>query len=176
MAVNTPKVLSLFLLGLALGCGSGGPDSNGSSSALEMLPRDSGDHCLTWHIGDDWVPEDCFLECPRGGPTAPIAVHFECTEIHIVSCKDLSNVVLDCEDGEHHKFDGLHGQYETFERDGCLIVGAWVKAGNNASGDGPGYGERFDSDLDCDGTGGTGGAGGTGGTGGTAGTGGIVVQ
>jgi hypothetical protein len=26
----------------------------------------------------------------------------------------------------------------------------WVKAGNNASGDGPGYGERFDSDLDCE--------------------------
>jgi hypothetical protein len=25
-----------------------------------------------------------------------------------------------------------------------------VKAGNNKSGDGPGYGKRFDSDLDCE--------------------------
>ena len=36
-------------------------------------------------------------------------------------------------------------------------------AGGNGSGDGPGYGERFDSELDCDDHGGTGGSGGAGG-------------
>ncbi len=54
------------------------------------------------------------LDCPRGGPTAPIAVHFECNEVHVVSCKDLSNVVVEFEDGEHYKYDGLDGHYGTF--------------------------------------------------------------
>jgi hypothetical protein len=90
------------------------------------------------------------LDCPRGGPTAPIAVHFECNEVHVVSCKDLSNVVVEFEDDEHYKYDGLDGHYGTFGAGDRQIVGVWVKAGNNGIGDGPGYGERFDSDLDCD--------------------------
>jgi len=46
-----------------------------------------------------------------------------------------------------------------------VIEGVWVKAGNNGSGDGPGYGERFESDQDdCDGADGTAGDGGAGGT------------
>jgi hypothetical protein len=102
------------------------------------------------------------LDCPRGGSTGPINVDFHCTEIDVVSCKDLSNVVLEYADGSHQKFEGLSGHQGTFagagEHEGAEIVGVWVKAGNNASGDGPGYGERFDSpegiceeELECDG-------------------------
>lgn len=196
---------SLIFLGLLAGCAGSG--TAGSTESLEMLPReggrcetlpcgnenpDEGDskegRCLTWELGDDVIEgddEDCVLECPiPSGPTAPIAVHFDCTQVHVVSCKDLSNVVLEFDDGEHYKFDDLElGNYGTFELDGRIISIAWVKAGNNASGEGPGYGEHFDSDVDpgdCDGTGGTGGMGGNGGTGGGAGgaggAGGIVVQ
>lgn len=201
MLKHTPQALVLlFLLGLAFGCASTGPETGVSGVALEMLPRGAdecedyecsdgphGDRCLDWHIGDDGVAVDCYLDCPRGGPIGAIAVAVddeECTdeawgEIHIVSCKDLSNVVLDCKDGREYKFDGLTGHYDTFSLADCEIVGVWVKAGNNASGDGPGYGEYFDLSDACDGTGGTGGNGGSTGTGGmtgTGGTGGIVVQ
>lgn len=79
-----------------------------------------------------------------------------------MSPKALSNVVVKFADGE--RFAG--------DRE---IVTVWVKAGNNVSGDGPGYGERFEADADCDGNGGTGGTGGTGATSGTGGTGGVIV-
>ena len=183
---------SLFLfLGVLVGCSSNGSGDT-SADALEIVPRDASecvtddcdespdDDCSDWHkTGGD--PEDCSLECPRGGPTGPIAARFECYEVHIVSCKELSNVVVEFKDGEHYKYDGLEGHYGTFGAGDKEIVAVWVKAGNNASGDGPGYGMRFDSDADCGdgGTGGAGGddgmggAGGAGGTGGSAGAGGV---
>jgi hypothetical protein len=128
---------------------------------LELRPRSTA-ACKTYDCGeppgdgscDDWQggeQDDCKLDCPRGGSTGPIAVHFECTEVHVVSCKELSNVVVEFADGEHVKFDGLEGHYGTFGAGDRVIVGVWVKAGNNASGDGPGYGQRFDSALDCGG-------------------------
>ena len=87
------------------------------------------------------------LDCPRGGNTGPIDVAFACSEIVVVSCKDLSNVVLELADGSHVKIEGLQGHEATFstpgELKGAEIVGAWVKAGANHSGDGPGYGEHF---------------------------------
>jgi len=62
--------------------------------------------------------------------------------------KELSNVVLELDDGTEYKFDDQSGHESVYEvpnnHDGKYIVGAWVKAGNNASGDGPGYGEAFD--------------------------------
>jgi hypothetical protein len=74
------------------------------------------------------------------------------TSVSIQSTKDLSNVVLEYADGTHQKFDGLsQGQTGTFAGTGAnagkAITGLWVKSGCNASGDGPGYGERFDSPL-----------------------------
>ncbi|MBT8468662.1 MAG: hypothetical protein KJN97_07930 [Deltaproteobacteria bacterium] len=83
------------------------------------------------------------LECPRGGSIGYIEVDFECTAIHVSSCKDISNIVLEFANGKHRKFDGLKGNCATVGMGDKLIVGAWVKAGNNKSGDGPGYGERF---------------------------------
>ena len=77
--------------------------------------------------------------------------------------------MVEFEDGDEYKYDGLEGYYGTFGAGDKRIVGAWVKAGNNASGDGPGYGMRIEPEGDeCDG-GGAGGAGGDGGTGGSAG-------
>ncbi|MEX0741153.1 MAG: fibro-slime domain-containing protein, partial [Phycisphaeraceae bacterium] len=76
--------------------------------------------------------------------------------------KDLSNVVLELrhihylemeDDGiAHFKYDGLTGKTGTFPLpegyEDYRIVGAWIKAGNNASGDGPGYGELVDGEID----------------------------
>ncbi|MEZ6050230.1 MAG: hypothetical protein R3C02_02415 [Planctomycetaceae bacterium] len=72
------------------------------------------------------------------------------TSVYVESTKDLSNVVLEFEDGTHYKFDNLNqGKTGTFEgigaNTGKVIAGVWVKSGCNSSGDGPGYGERFDS-------------------------------
>ncbi|MDQ3232682.1 MAG: hypothetical protein M3Q07_12760, partial [Pseudobdellovibrionaceae bacterium] len=65
------------------------------------------------------------------------------------SDKDLSNVVLAFADGSHQKFEGLTGHDSQFagtgEHAGKEIVTVWVKAGANFSGDGPGYGQRFDA-------------------------------
>ena len=180
--------LSLVLfLGSLLGCSSASDPA--SSDGLELMPRSydecdrddcdewpDEDQCDDWQMGDEGDHDDCRLDCPRGGPIGPIAVHFDCTEVHVVSCKDLSNVVLAYDDGEHQKFDGLKGHYGTFGGGDRIVTTVWVKAGNNGSGDGPGYGERFDSELDCDdhgGAGGSGGAGGMAGTGGMGGAGGV---
>ena len=179
--------LATFLVAL-LGCSSAGQEGTGSNDGLSLMPQsgDSYDECTDWKTGDGYHDE-CKLDCPQGGPTGPIAVRFECHEVHVVSCKELSNVVLEFADGEHYKFDGLKGHYGTFGGGEREIVTVWVKAGNNASGDGPGYGERFDSDAECDGNGGTGGTGGSGGmdggtggmdggTGGMGGMGGMICE
>jgi hypothetical protein len=167
--------LSLATLLVALlGCSSASQDGTGSNDGLSLMPRSSDsydDDCANWKTGDGYHDE-CKLDCPQGGPTGPIAVRFECYEVHVVSCKELSNVVLEFADGEHLKFDNLRGHYGTFGGGDREIVGVWVKAGSNASGDGPGYGERFDSDAECDGNGGTGGSGGSAGAGGYGGSGG----
>ncbi|MGB5415917.1 MAG: hypothetical protein WBN01_14845, partial [Polyangiales bacterium] len=155
------QISLVLLLGALLGCSSASDPAAGDG--LAIMPRSDGecdrndcgdwpgdDQCDDWQMGGDGDHDECRLDCPRGGPTGPVAVHFDCTEVHVVSCKDLSNVVLAYDDGEHQKFDGLKGHYGTFGGGDRNITSVWVKAGNNGSGDGPGYGERFDSLLDCD--------------------------
>lgn len=96
-----------------------------------------------------------------------IHVVFACDSITIYSCKDLSNVVLEFENGERERFEDLEGQVGTFSGTARgRITGVWVKAGANFSGDGPGYGQRFDApDDDCEiGRGGAGGSAGSGDT------------
>ena len=78
-----------------------------------------------------------------------------CKVIHAESLKDLSNVVLELSDGTEYKYDELNvGREARFsvpaEHAGTTIVGAWVKAGPNHSGDGPGYGEYFESEYGGD--------------------------
>lgn len=100
---------------------------------------------------DDFLDRECVN---RGGSTSSIEVVFDCDSITVHSCKDLSNVVIELADGSRQRFEGLSNQGGTFSgtgaNQGSRIVGVWVKAGNNKSGDGPGYGERFDApDQDC---------------------------
>lgn len=88
------------------------------------------------------------------GSSAVVGAVFDCTSVTVSSTKDLSNVVLQFADGTVQKFDGLSGEKGTFAgtgaNDGAVITGVWIKSGNNASGDGPGYGEFIASDLeDC---------------------------
>jgi len=65
------------------------------------------------------------------------------------STKELSNVVLNFVDGSHQKFDDLSGYTRSFRGTGLNrnkpIAGVWIKSGNNASGDGPGYGQYVDN-------------------------------
>lgn len=72
--------------------------------------------------------------------------------VYVTSSKDLSNVVLEFADGQHQKFEGLHGYTGTFQGTGVHagkeVVGVWIKSGCNESGDGPGYGERIDNPGD----------------------------
>jgi len=149
--MSRTKAILFSLLGLTLSCSSS--DGAVSGDAFELQPRTTVE-CKSYDCGepptdgdcDDWQGGDgCILDCPRGGPVGDIAVFFECNEVHVVSCKDLSNVVVEYEDGEHQKFDGLDDHYGTFGAGDRMIVAVWVKAGNNGSGEGPGYGERFDS-------------------------------
>jgi hypothetical protein len=92
------------------------------------------------------------LDCPHGGKVGQIEVVFDCSQITTVSCKDLSNVVVELADGSRQRFEGLNGQRGVFTAQGrnAVITRVWVKAGANHSGDGPGYGERFDAPAqDC---------------------------
>lgn len=83
-----------------------------------------------------------------GGSTAQVDVEHDCTSVAVTSSKDISNVVLAFTDGDRQKHDGLSGRSGSFRGTGAnadqVITTAWVKSGNNKSGDGPGYGERFD--------------------------------
>jgi hypothetical protein len=102
--------------------------------------------------GAGWQPEGGTdldvqeLDCPHGGKVGAIQVEFACQEITVVSCKDLSNVVIELTDGTRRRFEGLQGQRGVFSSP-AVITSVWVKAGANASGDGPGYGERFDAPV-----------------------------
>lgn len=83
-------------------------------------------------------------------PHIDVTFHGNGTSVYIEATKDLSNVVLEFADGTSYKFDGLNqGKTGTFagigSNAGKEIVGVWVKSGCNQSGDGPGYGERFDA-------------------------------
>lgn len=71
-----------------------------------------------------------------------------CQKIEVVSCKDLSNVVLVYDDCSWEKFDGLTQKSGTFSGTGSnsdkLISHAYIKSGCHKSGEGPGFGRRFD--------------------------------
>jgi hypothetical protein len=191
--------LSMLVLLLGLGC-QGGQGAQGSGATLGSADRpdkpkpraepgdeDDGDGPVDeGDEGDEGTggPPDVteagpdggvVLDCSPGSLTT-IHVEFTCDSITVYTCKDLSNVVIEVADGERQRVEGLNGQVNSFSVPvGQTITGVWVKSGNNKSGDGPGYGERFDApEQDCDppqagsgggGTGGTTGEGGAGGTG-----------
>jgi len=93
--------------------------------------------------------------CPKG-PVGPVFVRFHVDTVDVLSpCKEISNVVLLFCDGTHYKIDNLSGHSGRFsgvgDYAGAPIAGVWVKAGRNHSGDGPGYGQFFESPLECPG-------------------------
>lgn len=88
-------------------------------------------------------------------PTGTVTVTYSCDAgaWEITSTKALSNVVVGA-DGEELKTempdDPKLYTWSVADTDGSVDT-IWVKAGNNKSGDGPGYGERFDLVMpDCD--------------------------
>lgn len=99
----------------------------------------------------------------------------DCDTANVSSCKDLSNVVLLFTDNSYQKFDGLSAKTGTFygtgANDGKEIARVYVKSGCYQSGDGPGWGLRFDTPCNDDnlisvpGTGGGGNGNGNGGNG-----------
>jgi len=85
---------------------------------------------------------------PPNHPATPqVSVEYRYKSVYVTSSKDLSNVVLEYHDGTHQKFEGLSGHSQVFQgtgsNSGKAIYKVWVKSGNNASGEGPGYGEPF---------------------------------
>jgi Flp pilus assembly protein TadG len=85
-----------------------------------------------------------------GAPTTSQSSYYE--QVYVTSSRDLSNVVLEFADGTHQKFQGLNGYSGTFqgtgENEGKQVTKVWIKSGCNASGEGPGYGERIDNPND----------------------------
>jgi hypothetical protein len=171
-------IAMLALLGA--GCAGDG-NANGSGQPLSVGDGDpsaerGGPPDIVVGTGEGEIVLDCVP-----GDTGPIHVEFECDSITVYTCKDLSNIVIELADGQLVRLmGGLNGQVHTFTTsNGQQITGVWVKAGENGSGDGPGYGERVDGPegVDCDppgaGAGGGGNGGdGTSGGGGTSGSGG----
>lgn len=87
-------------------------------------------------------------KAPTTGCEPQIVVTFRGSDVYVTSTKDLSNVVLQFSDGTKQKFDGLKGKTGTFKGTGGnankRIDRCWVKSGCNQSGEGSGYGERFE--------------------------------
>ncbi|MCA9026080.1 MAG: hypothetical protein KDA86_12805 [Planctomycetaceae bacterium] len=126
-------------------------DDNDSSGTYAGTGSHSGKEIDTvWVMfagGDVTVSGDDANRCK---PHIDVTFHGGGTSVYVESTKDLSNVVLEFEDGTHYKFGNLNqGKTGTFEgigaNTGKVIAGVWVKSGCNSSGDGRGYGERFDS-------------------------------
>ncbi len=85
---------------------------------------------------------------PQNNSQPQITVEYRYKSVYVTSTKDLSNVVLKFSNGRTQKFDNLSGKTGLFKGTGSNrnrpIYRVWVKSGNNASGEGPGYGEPFD--------------------------------
>ncbi|MGQ9576095.1 MAG: VWA domain-containing protein [Thermoguttaceae bacterium] len=89
---------------------------------------------------------------PPSGPNMPqITVTFRSNDVYVTSTKELSNVVLQFSTGAKQKFEPLSGTTGTFAGTGSnagkRIDKVWVKSGSNDSGEGPGYGERFEDNY-----------------------------
>ncbi len=95
----------------------------------------------------EFEPDYITLEGQAGGGCVPhVTVKFMENEklVYVTSTKDLSNVVVEYDGGSHEKTEGLSGYTGTFGDGSRTITKVWVKSGCNDSGEGPGYGERFE--------------------------------
>lgn len=100
----------------------------------------------TLPMAPDWFTQTG--RTPQNNAEAQISVTFKHTSIYVTSSKDLSNVVLRFSNGSTQKFEGLTGTTGTFAGTGSYagkeITRCWIKSGTYESGEGPGYGERFE--------------------------------
>ena len=85
---------------------------------------------------------------PTGGDKPQIYVEYRNSTVYVTSTLPLENVVLKFSNNATKTFSGLSGTSGTFTGSGSnankTISKAWVKSGNNLSGQGPSYGEPFD--------------------------------
>ncbi len=155
----TKRSLLWVSLSLAVGCGTSDSTSGSASNALAVSDeqdeeggRDSRDQDEGEEDDGDGDDGDDEAGGNPEGEECSIGVAFDCEKIDVSTCKDLSNVVLELEDGSRQRYEGLKGYENTFagsgQNNGKVVVGVWVKSGANHSGDGPGYGERFDAPED----------------------------
>ncbi|MEA1950507.1 MAG: vWA domain-containing protein, partial [Planctomycetota bacterium] len=89
---------------------------------------------------------------PPSDPQLPqISVEFRSSDVYVTSSKDLSNVVMEFSDGTREKIEDLTSPTGAFRGTGGnyskRITKIWVKSGTNDSGDGPGYGEKFEDNY-----------------------------
>jgi len=103
-----------------------------------------------------WQPDYVTLvgKAPQEGCEPQIYVKFLEYErqVWVQSTKDLSNVVVQYSDGSTQRYDNLRGRTGTFGSGTKTIARVWVKSGCNESGDGPGYGEKFEASWTNDNT------------------------
>jgi Flp pilus assembly protein TadG len=85
---------------------------------------------------------------PTDSTKPQIYVTWQDTQVYVDSTKNLENVVLQFSNGNKQTFSGLTAKTGTFKgsgsNNGKQITKAWVKSGNNLSGEGTNYGERFE--------------------------------
>ncbi len=107
-------------------------DSDGAVKAKGKKNNDGGGN-------DGAAGVEVDLEAADSG----IAVACTAKSIYVTTtAHDISNIVVAMQDGTHVKYDNLKGKSYTVPE--ANVVTVWVKSGDNDSGDGPGYGERFD--------------------------------
>ncbi len=130
------------------------PPPNLSTSVTITVTATDGKSWVTivYPVGDTAHPiiSSTILKPDGSGASWPsnvTATFTSTTNVTATSTKDLSNVVLKFADGTEQKFDSLTGYSQTFAGTGANtgkeIVGIWIKSGDNASGDGPGFGSYF---------------------------------
>ena len=139
-------------------------DDDDDDDVANPQPGDDDDDAAPQPGDDDDGDDDdddavaCTSSCtlwgsqPAGSQYADVRVTFSCGEVHVQSSKDLSNVVLGFADGTTRKFEGF-GKVKAATFGDTIskeITTVWVKSGAFKSGDGPGFGERFDSCLLAD--------------------------
>ncbi len=81
---------------------------------------------------------------PADASQPQITVEYRYNAVYVTSTLNLENVVLKFSDNTTRTFSGLSGTTGTFAYNGKAIYRAWVKSGNNLSGEGYLYGEPFD--------------------------------
>lgn len=72
-----------------------------------------------------------------------VDLDWSCELITVVSDKDISNIVVRI-DGVDTKIEFRDG-VNSYEFSAAGVTDVWVKAGKNKSGDGPGYGQHFET-------------------------------